>query len=439
MRDNILKRWLISNNCLLDKNSDLKPTHFFLDGGKANIGFDKLDEFHSIYTNCIDNNIQLFVVECKTDTFRFFADLDFASLELISDDYIIDIINTIHSAVSYLYDMELSVIVCNTTTKKINKNGKNLIKQGYHLFWPDIFVNINLALKIRRFILDRIKLIYGEREDYNTWSDVLDEVVYKSNGIRMNGSYKINIVNTVDNKKKFQTENRKYVLFTVLDSRKQILHQDIQKLMNTKELIKNTSIRTNINEPTKIKIVEPLDINDSITIDNNEKPSDRDEDEFYLKRINRNNRKYDEIIKFFDIHVADKNYKTSDIKSILHIEKTDSYVLKTNSKYCQNIEREHNSCGVYFFLSKNGFCQKCYCKCNTTEGRNSGLCKNYSSPNIPCSLHILRALNWEIKKKNPKKVIEDDNTPFSLGKKNISYKSKVSLLRTNIYNGIVGI
>lgn len=438
MRDNILKRWLISNNCLLDKNSDLKPTHFFLDGGRANIEFDKLEEFHSVYTNCINNNIQLFVIECKTKIFRFFADLDFASYEPIGEDYIIDIINTINSSVSYLYSMDLNVIVCSTTSKKINKNGKSLVKQGYHLYWPDVYVNISIAIKIRRYILDKIKIIYGEREDHNTWSDVIDEVVYKANGIRMNGSYKINITNTDDNKKRFQTENRKYTLLTVLNN-KDVVETEIQKLTNISELIKYTSIRTNKTEPTEIKITEPLEINDNITIDTQEQQIDKDDDEFYLKRINKNNRKYDEILKFFDVHVSNKNYKTSDIKSILHIEKTDSYVLKTSSKYCQNIEREHNSCGVYFFLSKNGFCQKCYCKCNTTEGRNNGLCKNYSSPIIPCSLHILRALNWEVKKKNPKKIIEDDQTPFSLGKKNISYKSKVALLRTNIYNGIIGI
>lgn len=438
MRDNNLKRWLISNNCLLDKNTDLKPTHFFLDGGKANVGFDKLDEFHAVYTNCINSNVQLFVIECKTPIFRFFADLDFASYELIDDNYTIEIIKVIHSAISYLYSADLNVIVCSTTSKKISKNGKSLIKQGYHLFWPEIFVNTNIAIKIRQYLLHKIKLIYGERDEPNTWSDVLDEAVYKANGIRMNGSYKINITNTEDSKKRFQTENRKYTLLTVLDSCGQLVDSAIQKLTDINELIKNTSIRTNKTEPTKIQVIEPLEINETLTIESQENQQDKDDDEFYLKRINRNNRKYDEILKFFDIHVASKYYKTSEIKSILHIEKTDSYVLKTTSKYCQNIEREHNSCGVYFFLTKNGFCQKCYCKCNTTDGRNNGLCKNYSSPIIPCSLHILRALNWEVKKKNPKKVMEDDQVPFSLGKKNISYKAKVALLRSNIYNGITG-
>lgn len=436
MRDNILKRWLISNNCLLDKNSDLKPTHFFLDGGKAMIGFDKLDEFNSVYTNCINSNVQLFVIECKTEIFRFFADLDFASLDVLSEEYIIDVINTIHSAVSYLYSEDLNVIVCSTTNKKVNKNGKNLIKQGYHLFWPDIYVNINIAIKIRRYILDKIKLIYGERDQSNTWSDVLDEVVYKSNGIRMNGSYKINIINTEDNKKRFQTENRKYTLFTVLNQDKQVVQTEVQRLTNMAELINSTTIRTSRKTPTTIKVTEPIDLNDSLTIESDQQV--QDDDEFYLKRMNKNNRKYNEILKFFDIHVSGKKYKISEIKGILHIEKTDSYVLKTSSQYCQNIEREHNSCGIYFLLSKNGCCQKCYCKCNTLEGRNNGLCKNYSSPIIPCSLHILRALNWEAKKKNPKKVIEDDQLPFSLGKKNTSFQSKVSLLRTNIYNGITG-
>lgn len=450
MRDNNLKRWLTTNNYLLDKTKDddcsIKATHFFLDGGKAAIPFDKLDEFHKVYTECLNKNVQLFVIECRTDIFRFFADLDFASPELLSDEYILEVIGTINASVSFLYAKDLNVIVCNTNTKKITKNGSNLIKQGYHLFWPDIYIDMQTAIKIRQYLLEKIKLVYGERASVNPWADVLDEVVYKSNGIRMNGSYKMNIF-TTDNKRRFQVENRKYTLLTVLNGDKNIVHTEIQRLTNMDELIKNTTIRTNLTNITPLVNTEPLTISEKLSIeaeqDNDEGTNSssntmaQDSDDFYLKRINKNNRKYTEILKFFEIHVADKNYKVGQIKGILHIEKTDSYVLKTTSGYCQNIERSHNSCGIYFILNKNGLCQKCYCKCNTLDGRKDGYCKDYSSPLIPCSLQIIRALNWEVKKKNPKKIIDSNEIPFSLGKKNISYQSKVGLIRMNIYNGII--
>lgn len=425
MRDTILKRWLISNNCLLDKNSDLKPTHFFLDGGKAIIDFNKLEEFHNVYTKCINDNVQLFVVECKTDNFRFFADLDFASERPLEDDIVIGVIGIIHTAICYIYDTQTNVIVCDTEHKQITKNGNNLVKQGFHLFWPDIYVNINTALKIRKYVLEKVKLVYGERENSNSWADVIDEVVYKANGIRMNGSYKIN---------NLQIDNRKYSLWTVLKPDGTIDDKEVLKLKDTIELIKATTIRSPLQTITTVKNSEPLNINEQITIENEDKSK---EDDFYLKRVNKNNRKFDEIVKFFDLHMAGKNYKVSDITGILHIEKTDSYILKTNSKYCQNITKEHNSCGVYFILSKNGLSQKCYCRCNTLEGRNSGYCKNYTSPPVPCSIHILRALNWEPKKKNAKKTVEDYPLQFSLSNKNISYQAKVAMLRTNIYQGIL--
>lgn len=440
MRDNILKRWLNSNNCLLDKNTDLKPTHFFLDGGKAVIDFDKLDEFHEVCVDCINKDIPVYVIECKTSVFRLFSDLDFASPTELSEEFIMDIIGTIHSSVSYLYSGDQKVIVCNTTNKKVTKNGKELVKQGFHLFWPDIYVDTKTALNIRSYVLDKIKIIYGERDEPNTWADVLDEVVYKSNGIRMNGSCKMNILTTADNKRRFQTENRKYGLYTIINANKDILHTEIQKMTNLSELLKNTTIRSDKTEITEIANKEPLSINSNkyIACEDCEETNDKhDDDDFYMKRVNKNNVKFGEILKFFDIHASNKYYKTSDIKGILHIEKSDTYILKTNSKYCQNIQRNHNSCGIYFMLTKNGLCQKCYCKCNTLDGRLNGYCKNYSSEPIPCSLQIIRALKWEQKKKNPKKAVDGEILPISLGKKNISYQSKVGIIRENIYKAII--
>jgi hypothetical protein len=55
------------------------------------------------------------------------------------------------------------------------------------------------------------------------------------------------------------------------------------------------------------------------------------------------------------------------------------FMLRSTSRWCGNIGRAHNSNNVYFQLTRAGVCQRCYCRCDTTEGRRHGLCKDYSS------------------------------------------------------------
>jgi hypothetical protein len=63
--------------------------------------------------------------------------------------------------------------------------------------------------------------------------------------------------------------------------------------------------------------------------------------------------------------------------------------IQTNSKRCLNMKNEfHKSNFVYFMIFKNKkgvdfVTQKCYCTCDTTEGRLNGKCKSFYSSPIP--------------------------------------------------------
>lgn len=53
------------------------------------------------------------------------------------------------------------------------------------------------------------------------------------------------------------------------------------------------------------------------------------------------------------------------------------------ANYCQNIKRDHKSENVYFIATRKGLIQKCYCKCDTTEGRTSGKrCRDFETKPI---------------------------------------------------------
>lgn len=64
------------------------------------------------------------------------------------------------------------------------------------------------------------------------------------------------------------------------------------------------------------------------------------------------------------------------------------------SKFCTNIDKEHNGHNIYFVLDMQTrqLYQKCFCKCNTTVGRKNGLCKNYRSSPVKVSLSDFNVL-----------------------------------------------
>ena len=55
----------------------------------------------------------------------------------------------------------------------------------------------------------------------------------------------------------------------------------------------------------------------------------------------------------------------------------DTYLVSTNSKYCENLRREHGSNHVWFIVSGHMILQKCFCLCETLRGRRDGFCKDF--------------------------------------------------------------
>ena len=69
------------------------------------------------------------------------------------------------------------------------------------------------------------------------------------------------------------------------------------------------------------------------------------------------------------------------------------YVSGKGSGYCLNIGRDHHSVRVYFLFLKSGIRQKCCCECATAEGRVSGKpCKQYESASYPITAEDDRLL-----------------------------------------------
>ena len=392
MRSNELTNWFYTTNQIINKDSDTKPTHLLLDGGSVHIKNSLMDTFYKLYTECIQKKVPVHVVEQKTELFKFFSDLDFINKDEMTIESLINIIHTIQEAIFYLFENNHNVIVCTTDKKIIVKDSVEYIKQGVHLYWPDLIVNVENAIVIRNLIIHKLKITFGERDSVNPWEDVVDLSVYKTNGIRMVGSSKCKYTRN-NGKTEFIDDKRVYKPTQIIDSHRQILEQELQELLkNTHYMIVTTSIRLTDGELTKIiNVPEFLKFTKVQECEECEEGEEGEEKESSSKKVSSSSLIYQEIVRFFRIHV--KNYSADDIKKILNFDNK-VYIILTKSKYCQNISRPHNSCQIYFKLSRDGICQKCHCICNTLSGRKNGYCKDYSSEYIKCTEHLLKLLNW---------------------------------------------
>lgn len=193
------RKWMVTNKYFTrDKNY----THLLLNGGKINIPENINEQFLSLYSKDIESSNANFLCEVRTDIFKFYIDLDFLYVSEISD---IDIL-------FYTYNIQriLDYIIDNSSTNKnISKcivclsqpsSKKNLIKMGVHLMFPNLLLNKETALLIRNIIVEYFKNTFYSNEHMN-WEDIIDETVYKQNGLRMLGSSKIEKCSFCKNKK----------------------------------------------------------------------------------------------------------------------------------------------------------------------------------------------------------------------------------------------
>jgi hypothetical protein len=68
------------------------------------------------------------------------------------------------------------------------------------------------------------------------------------------------------------------------------------------------------------------------------------------------------------------------------------YLVSTNSKYCENLRREHGSNHVWFIISGKQILQKCFCRCETIRERRDGFCKDFCGRRHELSSIIIEKL-----------------------------------------------
>jgi len=369
--ENPLTSWFYSTGKIVTDSNKQTVTHFLLDGGKLDISKDyKLfQEMYSKYINCKNC-----IVERKTNVFKFFIDFDFNSTDIID---ISKFIQVIQDVIEHIYQNNYICIITTANRCKENiKSGVKYIKQGYHLHWPDIFVDKDIAKSIRKNIIIRLTTEFGKVENCcDNWDKIIDKCVYDANGLRLIGSDKCSVSDGVK-----QYENRVYIVKSVYIGKEIDKKLTDEYINNILLAIKQTSVRTeeeNVTKTINLQIYEETEDTGETSVQKG------------FTRLNKDSIEYISIIKFFKNFMS--LYRSEDIRIIQKSKENPVYIIATKSKYCQNKGDFHSHNNIYFKLTPRGFCQKCL---SESEGE-FGCCRDYQSAPIPITPGLESALGWK--------------------------------------------
>lgn len=152
-------------------------THLLMDGGMLFVPVEEMDEFYRAYIADVTHGHKLYVVEQKTNVFKFFVDIDYKAKEALTKEEI----ERICTALNEVVDCGRCCIA--RTRPRACAEGT---KTGVHVHWPDKRVTRGSALALRTKILEA----FPATSEGVDWSKVIDASVYGGSGLRMIWSHK---------------------------------------------------------------------------------------------------------------------------------------------------------------------------------------------------------------------------------------------------------
>lgn len=203
---NLLKQWINSPgqgrpSCHFSRRREATPkgqpapksTHFLLSGGAYVIDSDMNDEFLWRLAIALNQGFTSTIVETRTDFFKYFIDFDFNQKDVVELHTVRDYVTLLQVVLRKFFPLASNVyfecLVSTAPTKKVKAvDGETeLIKSGYHVIYPHLWMHKDQALAVRADFITHLEREFPERSLplYNHWNDVVDESVYLGSGLRM--------------------------------------------------------------------------------------------------------------------------------------------------------------------------------------------------------------------------------------------------------------
>ena len=398
-----LKKWIISNKYFLrvsdPKEKKVGATHLLLDGGIWKVPKEESQNFLRILSVDLQNNEKYYISENRTEIFRFICDLDFFEDSVIQIDQVERVVNVIQDIVFEFFG-EKSVIICGSDSKNVKKNDIDMVKSGFHLVWPKVWLTVKTAKILRTLFIEKLISTFGEREPVNLWSDVVDLAVYEDNGLRMVGCRKIAPCKVCHNKPAARDtcvtcngvgkidEGRVYSPKSIIPA-----NEEYFKTLRSDIFVQllETSIY-NYSDFTESLLLKELP---EITVTSSTSSK---------KQVEKKDETTSKVENFIRRHFKD-HYSKIRIKKITKNTENDFYYVDPDDNFCMNVNRNHSSSSIYFQISPTGgICQRCYCKKTITEGRLHGPCTTYASKEVPLNKTLQMLLFGNVPVKKGKKI-----------------------------------
>lgn len=338
--------WLRENGWWLPHGASDRPTHLLLDGGKARVPDDSAGLFLQAYTLAVVRKQEPCVVELRTPVFRMFLDLDIKVAQGRALDFDAAMAVLQRRATAFFAEDEPRAVVCATDPKPSDDG----VKSGKHVVWTNLFVTTATALAFRAALLEDLEAALPGA-CVKPWSTVVDACVFTSNGLRMPFSGKGRGVSSV------------YTPVAVWVGDKAVeAVEAVHGVSAVRRWVDELSIRAFGKEETAVR--DGVQLPEAV---HSSSP---------MCGVTQSLQAYEAVLPLLDAALPPQ-FAGQRFTGLI---KADScFMLRSSSRYCLNLGRNHNSCGVYFILTCKGIRQGCYCRCDTTEGRRYGQCRDFKS------------------------------------------------------------
>jgi hypothetical protein len=359
-----------------------RPSHYMLDGGKLAVPDGDLEAFTNVYFRFVAlKKERLCAVELKSPVFRLFFDLDvrFPSSPDASPARISSALDLLEVSVHrFVVDGFFELSPASKTSWSCRappKTEGDAIKHGCHLVFENVFVNSPIALSLRSHLLACIDDAFGadDLRPCNEWADVIDDSVYKANGLRMLFSGK------------GRNENRAYVPRAKLsssgsrdgpdgsDGSRDGVH--VRPLVLSPETVQTALRACAIRTPNAV--LTPCVGGEHLVADDPNGHGPRGAVVGQSKDLAL----YADALESLRQHLLPEHRKAS----FTGVFVTDhaAYV-KVNSRYCANVAREHRTSTIFYEITSKGVCQRCYSR-KDTHG-----CSSYRADTVPLSSRIVK-------------------------------------------------
>lgn len=414
-------------------------------GGKFRVPDQDYDEFLQLYAEDIIAGAKLYISEQRSSVFKMHIDLDLLyehGRNMPSRTELVEMCVLIQQQVKRFYDTKnldpntFSMIILTTKTKRIIINERTAAseedyvfgtKAGVHLIFNNLFVDTDKALTIRETLLCKLSERYPDiGGGIKPWTDILDHLVYVSNGLRMAYSSKAEICPSCRGMRRGNAAisacarcgsrmygkidtGRSYDPMYYINSEGVIDEEHSRILRNNVFLtVASTSIRCpSTQKPTGYWIPYPgAPFYDQALLhkkrrhnDTNKSGAKQDATASSSLAAGSKKRKRQDIndecgelalliapaqaiVRKYHkayAHVQVKNITRNKNRTVYTI-----YVDGEGSTFCLNLKNQsglggstHRGKRIYFVLDRGGVFVRCGCKCDTTTDRLYGPCKNF--------------------------------------------------------------